>query len=417
MWPFKRAEVEQRAISQWPWDIGGPPPYAQRAISVERCLSLVPVFSAVRLLADSIASLSPVLYKTGAHGLPVRQPDPPLFIAPSVHGTLPDWLHRAVVCMALHGDAIGIIAETSYDGWPTMVEWLDPQQVVTQDSNRFGPGSYMDPLWYWYGQALPRDRLIHVPWFTMPYRVRGLSPIAAYAATAHVGLASQDYAAQWYEQGGVPPGTFQNVKQTVSKEDADLITARITARLQTRKPLVYGADWSYTPIAVSPNEARFIETMQLTATQIATIYGIPPEKIGGTTGKSLTYSTVEMNTLDYLTFSLRPWLVRLEKAFTKLFPRGQYVKFDTSEMLRADTKTKAEIAALSLGTPSQPWLTQDEVRADYDRPPMPPPPERPPAPIAPTNTTVGLPAPAAPMNGQQPAAVGATSKGSTNGNR
>jgi len=251
----------------------------------------------------------------------------------------------------------------------------------------------------------------------MPYRVRGLSPIAAYAATAHVGLASQDYAAQWYEQGGVPPGTFQNVKQTVSKEDADLITARITARLQTRKPLVYGADWSYTPIAVSPNEARFIETMQLTATQIATIYGIPPEKIGGTTGKSLTYSTVEMNTLDYLTFSLRPWLVRLEKAFTKLFPRGTYVKFDTSEMLRADTKTKAEIAALSLGTPSQPWLTQDEVRADYDRPPMPPPPEPPPAPIAPTNTTVGLPAPAAPMNGQQPAAVGATSKGSTNGNR
>jgi HK97 family phage portal protein len=373
MWPFKRAEVEQRAISAWPWDIGGPPPYATRTVSVERALSLVPVFAAVRLLADSIASLPLCLYKTGSHGLPVKQPQPSLFAAPSIHGTIVDWLHRAVVCMGLQGDAVGLVTDRDYYGFPTMAEWLDPQQVVVQDTQLVGPGSYMNPLWYWRGQPLPRGNIIHIPWFTMPYKIRGLSPIAAYAATAQVGLAAQDYAASWYDNGGVPPGTFQNMKQTVSKEDADLITARVTGRLKTRKVLVYGADWQYNPIAIKPNEAQFVETMQLTATQIATIYGIPPEKIGGTTGKSLTYSTVEMNTLDYLTFSLRPWLVRLETALTACFPRGTYAKFDVAEMLRSDAKTKAEIAALSLGTPSQAWKDVDEVRADYDLEPMPEP--------------------------------------------
>jgi HK97 family phage portal protein len=346
------------------------------------------------------------LYKVGAHGLPVKQPEPSLFMAPSLHGTLVDWLHRAVVCMGLQGGAVGLVTDRDYYGFPTMIEWLDPNQVVTQDTNVTGPGSYMNPLWYWRGQPLPASSIVHVPWFTMPYKVRGLSPIGAYAATAQVGLAAQDYAASWYDNGGVPPGTFQNVKQTVSKEDADLITARVTARLQSRKPLVYGADWLYNPIAIRPHEAQFVETMQLTATQIASIYGIPPEKIGGSIGnKSLTYSTVEMNTLDFLTFSLRPWLVRLEKALSNCFPRGTYVKFDVTEMLRSDAKTKAEIAALSLGTPSQPWLTQDEVRADYDRPPMPKPePVAPMFPLPPTTTS----------NGQQPAMT-TPAGGSTNG--
>jgi HK97 family phage portal protein len=368
MWPFKKRE-EQRAITEWPWDTGGPVPGVN--IGVDRALSLVPVFGAARLLADTVASLTPVLYTLGKDGIQRQLPTPSLFTQPSVYGTLFDWLHRGTTSMALQGDAIGLVTDRDYYGFPTMIEWLNPEQVATHDGNLSGPGSYMNPQWWWNGRRIndPRRDLVHIPWFCMPYKTRGLSPIGAFRVTANVGLGAQEYAADWFNNGGVPPGTIQNKMHTVSKEESDIITQRITQKLRTRKPLVFGNDWEYTPIAIKPNEAQFIETARLTATQIAVIYGIPPEKIGGSTGSTLTYNTVESNTLDYLVFSARPWLVRWEHALNRLFPRGQFVKFETSEMLRVDAKTRAQIDQISLN--KQAYKTVDEVRADRDLPPMP----------------------------------------------
>jgi Phage-related protein len=95
---------------------------------------------------------------------------------------------------------------------------------------------------------------------------------------------AQVYTADWFNNGAVPPGKFKNTQKTVSQPESDEIKARLNAAIRSRKPLVYGADWEYDPIAVGANEARFIETMQLNATQIASIYGIPPEMLGGSTG-------------------------------------------------------------------------------------------------------------------------------------
>ncbi|OIN79096.1 hypothetical protein [Mycobacterium malmoense] len=92
MWPFttrgKQPGEERRSIEgwpwpYWPWDTGGPPPYAR--IGVEHALRLYPIFGATRLLADSIASMPLSLYNVGSDdGIPQQQPTPALFVQPSV---------------------------------------------------------------------------------------------------------------------------------------------------------------------------------------------------------------------------------------------------------------------------------------------------------------------------------------------
>jgi HK97 family phage portal protein len=376
---------------------------------------LYPVFGAARLLADSIASMPPVLYTNGSDGVPAALSTPSLFVQPSVNGTLYDWLHRAVISMALHGDAVGHVTQRNYYGFPTMAEWLNPMEVAVHDHALQGPGSFVNPLWYWRGRPLNREDIIHVPWFTMPYKVRGHSPIAAFQLTANIGLGAQEMHSAWFHNGGVPPGVLKNSQQKVAKEDADLLAQRVTNRFQQRKPLVIGMDWDYTPIQIKPNEAAFIETAQLTATQIAVMYGIPPEMIGGQAGGNLTYNTVQMNALNFLTFCLRPWLVRIESALSNLFPRGQFVRFDTTELLRTDPLTKAQIDQLSLGYYPPAYKTIGEVRqsnflprVDADQlPPMyrpgggavPGEPENPAAPSQPLTYLNG--------NGQHPVATGA----------
>src|ERR1700757_2534620 len=133
-WPFIR-KVEQRSITAVAgyWPDYSDPTNQYGHVTVSRALSLVPVFAAARLLADAISSLPLLLLKRDSRGIAQRQPTPSLFRNPSIHGTTVDWLHRAVVSMALQGDAIGLITQRDFYGYPTMVEWLNPENVATYD--------------------------------------------------------------------------------------------------------------------------------------------------------------------------------------------------------------------------------------------------------------------------------------------
>src|SRR5262249_59121150 len=111
-----------------------------------------------------------------------------------------------------------------------------------------------------------------------------------------VGGGGQDafgYGAGWYRSGGFPPGTFQNTQYEVEDEQAVKIKAKLVSAQRRREPLVYGRDWEYKPITVPPEQAQFIQSQQLTATQLAAVYGVMPERVGGSRGDSMTYSTQE----------------------------------------------------------------------------------------------------------------------------
>lgn len=361
-----RSRVERRAVTSVPWiDSGG---FAE-TVTPERALRLAPVFAAVRILSGNIAALPLLAYRDGPSGRQ-RLPTPRLFQNPTVQGTPHDWIKRMVTSLVLRGNAVGIVTQRDTLEYPTMIEWVHPDHVQVIDSipTLGEPGSYTNPIWYYMGRIVPAEDIVHIPWFTMPERVWGLSPMGAYAATVTTGLAAQDYSAQWFTNGGVPPGTFSNANATIDQKEAAVIKARLVASIRSREPIVFGKDWEYKPISVSANEAQFVDTMKLGATQIATIYGIPPEMIGGSTGDSMTYANVEQMGIQFVTFTLLPWLTQLETAFSALLPNKQVVKFDVNALLRTDSATRYKNYELSslIGL-----RNRDEMRGDEDMPPIP----------------------------------------------
>lgn len=364
-WPWKR-RVEQRAITSVPWDQGGPLQSAQ--MDVQRALQLAPVYAAGRLLASSVAALPLQTYRRAGGARIKMDFVPDLFWKPSVQGTLYDWVFRAVTSMVYRGNAVGLITARDAMQFPTMVEWLNPGDVHVQDDQMFGPGSFTNPIWRWNGRVVPAEDLVHIPWFTLPGRVWGLSPLQAYAATVSTGLSAQQFSNDWFAAGGVPPATFKNSEQTVPQDEANVIKARLTSAIKTRQPIVYGREWEFTPISVSPTEAKFVETMRLTATQVANVYGIPPEMIGGESGASMTYANTEMQQIQFLQTCLLPWLTKLEATLTKLLPASQYVRFNADALIRADSQTRWSNyrTAREIGV-----LNRDEIRALEDMAPLP----------------------------------------------
>lgn len=334
-------------------------------------LRLAPVFGAGRIIAANIASLPLCVYRKTADGAVTKLPTPPLFQKPSVIGTRHDWIFRAVSAMVYRGNAVGLITEVDQLEYPLRVEWLNPDWIwVTDTVPELGErGSFTNPIWFYRGVEIPRTSLVHIPWFTWPYRVLGLSPMAAYGVSVSTGLAAQRYTADWFLKGGVPPGTYKNSEQTISQEDADTIKRKLVQSIARHEPIVHGNDWTYTPIAITPNEAQFVQTMQLTASDVATVYGIwPAEMIGGATGKSMTYQNVEQQSIQFVQFTLLPWISKLEDALSALLPRGQYVKFDTDEIVRPDANTRFANYERSrlIGLHNI-----DELRAKENEPPLP----------------------------------------------
>jgi HK97 family phage portal protein len=356
-WPWQKRE-ETRTVTSIPWNVGGP---SQASVTQAQALSLAPVFACNRILASSVSTLPLKAYRKLGDTREPMSSLPALFANLQTDGELVPWLHRAVTSLALRGNAYGLITQRDGFGFPTVITWLDPSKVYPNSQDFARP-------WLVNGQPVNREDMFHIPWFTLPGETLGLSPISAFATTINVGIQSQQYGSDWFDAGGVPSGTFKNTAQTVDQDTAGEVKRRLTNAIKTRQPIVYGNDWDYTPITVSPGEAQFIETTQMSATQIAAIYGVPPEMVGGETGNSMTYQNVEQQAINFVTFTLRPWLVLLEAAFSSILPDRQYVRFNSDALVRADLKTRFEVHAIAKGIGV---LSVDDIRELEDRPPLP----------------------------------------------
>ncbi|MCZ7413071.1 phage portal protein [Streptomyces sp. WMMC897] len=351
--------VSKRAITALPWAAGGPRP---GVVQAERAVSLVPVWACVRILADSVASLPVQLYRRNGADRVRLSYIPQLLFAPAARDDLFQWLHKAVYSLALRGNAYGLVVRRDDFGFPTMIEWLHPDDVWVDELRP------TMPVFYWMGVEVPREDIVHIPWMVPPGRVVGLSPVAAFAHTIGVGLAATEYGRAWFDNGGTPPATMKNTQKTINPAESAEIRDRLMASIRSGKPLVYGADWDFNALQVSPEESQFIETMRLNATQIAAIYGVAPEMVGGESGGTMTYANVEQQAINFVNFTLRPWLVRLESVLSRLMPGREFVRFNADALIRADTLSRYQAHNLAL---SGQWKTPNEVRATEDMAPVP----------------------------------------------
>jgi HK97 family phage portal protein len=359
---------EQRTITTLPWSDELYAPFnaplfsdSPSLVTPSRALTLSSVFAANRLLAQSISTLPIKAYRRLGDTREPMSALPQLFAQLSTDGQLVPWLHRCVTSLGLRGNAFGLVVSRDGFGFPTQIEWLDPGLVLPDPR----PGQRG---WLWKGREVPIEDIVHIPLFAMPGERIGLSPIASFAQTLGVGIQAQTYASDWFASGGFPPGTFRNEDREVPQEEAEVIKARLSAAIRTHTPLVHGNDWKYEPISVPPEEAQFIETMKMTTNQIAAIYGIPPEMIGGESGSSMTYANVEQQQINFVMFTLRPWLVALETAFSALLPDRQYIKFNSDALIRADLKSRWEVNQIRLTVGA---ANIDEIRAQEDEAPLP----------------------------------------------
>ena len=127
-------------------------------------------------------------------------------------------------------------------------------------------------------------------------------------------MAAERYAARFFGESAIPSGVLTS-DQDIKQDRADQLKARWRDAHQAHREIaVLGNGARFQAVTIPPEEAQFLETTQANIRTICRYFGVQPELVGADGGNSLTYANVEQRALDFLTFGLRPWLVRVEAA-------------------------------------------------------------------------------------------------------
>jgi len=305
---------------QWPWtrhdralfqigDIPVSSTYAAVPVNPTTAMQHSAVWACVNLIAGSISTLPLAAYRDGdPNPLPAL---PPILRTPSAGWTLPDFTYAALQSLLLRGNCYGLIVDRAGAGLlPSQVELLAPERVQVEANSRI--------IWRVDGQEVDPASVWHVKAFTAPGQVLGLSPIQHARQAIGLGLGAEKFAAKLFDESAIPSGVLTS-DQDIKPERADQLKARWRERHAGNRDIaVLGSGARFQAITIAPEEAQFLETTQANIRAIARYFGVQPELIGADSGGSLTYASVEQRALDFLTFGLRPWLVRLEVALSAL---------------------------------------------------------------------------------------------------
>ena len=333
-----------------------PPTWSGASVGPDQAMRLSVVWSCVRLLADTVSTLPVDVYR-GTQNLPL----PPLLVTPAAGQPRHDWLYQVMVSLLLRGNAYGVVTARSGAALrPAQIELANPDRVVVE--RREGRVTYRIG-----GVAYDPEDVWHVRAYPVPGEALGLSPVEYARQAIGLGLAAEKFGAQFFGDGATPSGVLTTT-QGLSQIQAEAVaTSWRQAHADRRKVAVLSNGLQFTPIAIAPEESQFIETQRFTVAQIARVFGVPPEMVGSDAGNSLTYSNVESRALDFLRYSVQPWLIRLETALSGVLPRDQFVRFNAGGLLRATTKDRYEAHEVALRAG---FLTINEVRALEDLPPL-----------------------------------------------
>ncbi|WP_461634492.1 phage portal protein [Glutamicibacter soli] len=355
---FRRTEVEERSSSDGWFSIFG----NGRALgkSMKSALRLVPVYAATGLIADSIAIMPVSEYEVSNGTKQKARTQSQLMLDPHPAPTMTrvEWLAQFATSFLLRGNAYGLITALDSAGIPSKIAWLHPDNVEVDETGAL-------PKYTYKGEQLDPLTVVHIPWYILPGSVVGLSPIEQFRRVLNTGSQAEQYGEDWFTNGSTPSGHLKYNKGSLEDSDAAKVKSRFKAAVAGNDLFVSGEDWEWTALSVKPDEAQFLDTIKATANQIAAIYRVEPSDVGGESGNSLTYSTLEMNQIKFQTRALQPIFTRLEHHLTRLLPDFHYVKFNPDALVRTDIKTRMEVTKIGLETG---MLLQDEGREQEERP-------------------------------------------------
>ncbi|MFA6100436.1 MAG: phage portal protein [Patescibacteria group bacterium] len=199
---------------------------------------------------------------------------------------------------------------------------------------------------------LPKESTLHTPGLSFNGLI-GYSPIAAAREAMGLGKTLEEFGSSYFENGIRPSfivSTPGQIKDPRARREA---LEEVYGGLgHAHKIMLLEEAEKIEKIGIPNDEAQFLETRKFQNIDIGTrIYRFPPQMYGEF-DKASTYASAEQFSIDYVTKTLRPWLVRLEQSYNMaLLDQSEHGKYffehNMEGLLRGDILTRYQAYVLA----------------------------------------------------------------------
>ena len=211
---------------------------------------------------------------------------------------------------------------------------------------------------------IPPADILHVSSMMSDDGIVGKGVIKNARESIGFGIATEQYGASWFGNGGMPKVIVSSPLQM--KPDA-----RDNFRKEWRE--TYGgpdgskvglltAGMTASTLNISAEDQQFLETRQHNVEEIARWYGVPPHMIQHLL--RATFNNIEHMGIEFVTYSLLPWLKLWEqelwaKLLTPDEQQSLYFEFNVNALLRGDSKSRGELYQMGINSG---WMRPNEAR-------------------------------------------------------
>lgn len=318
-------------------------------VTVDSALQLSAAWACIRLLSETIATLPCGMYERGAEGDRKSASSHPLYDLlhnqPNADMSAVSFWQAYITSMLMHGMGY---AEKIVEGSRLIaIDFLNPGRVTAR---RLSTGS----LQYTYldgsgdSRVIPEARMWATPAFSLDGRC-GLSPIRYGALILGGALAADEASSAMFANGMRPAGVLNTDKVLTPKQRDDMranVIAKLSGTAKSGNTLLLEAGMKYQALTMPPEDAQLLQTRSFGIEEICRWYGVPPIMVGHSEKVTAWGTGIEQIVIGFLTFSLRPWLARLEQSIRRslIAPEQRtkfFAEFSVEGLLRADSAARS----------------------------------------------------------------------------
>jgi len=323
------------------------------SVNNETAMRISAVNACTRILGEDVAGLPGKVFrrkKTGGRTLDRRH-----WLYPIVHDRANDYQsafefrETAMVNVVLLGNFYAFKIFNSLKELHSLIP-IQPHQVedVKLENGR---------ITYWIadeegGESRPytQDRIFHLKGISTN-GFTGRSVLSDARETFGYALALQEFGSRLFSNRAnfgiamhLPKGVLfgskrhQEIKESLQDEHTQLKNAW--------RSLLLEEGMAVEKISMSLEDAQFVEMIKASIADIARIFKIPLHRLAELSKSS--FNNIEQQSLEYVIYTLRPWLVRLEQAINMQLLKNDpnyFVEFSVEGLLRGDMASQAAALA------------------------------------------------------------------------
>jgi HK97 family phage portal protein len=348
------------------------------AVTVDAALQLSAVWSCVRLISETVATLPLPLYRKDLNGRKTVAFDHQLYFLihdqPNADMTACEFWEAMVACMCLWGNGYALKEYQTSGQLTALIPMRPDRMTVARAKNGAIIYRYRDPAKQGQTVEYSEDQIFHLKGFGCD-GLEGMSPIT-YARHSLGNAISVEESVGHTFKNMVRPSGILTTDQILTKAQQDQylrgLADDFSGTINAGKVMPLMGGFKYQPIQMNPEDAQMLETRAFAIEEICRWFRIPPFMIGHSEKVTSWGSGIEQQMLAFQSLALRPYLVRIEQAVSKslISPyerRTLKAEFNLEGLLRADSHGRAEFYGAMV---DKGLMTRNEIREKENLPPL-----------------------------------------------